>query len=359
MFVKAYFDSARAIEDAGEMRLPFSLPIGRGQAARARVEPGPAAGADSATLAATEAPAVGDSFSTADAAANAFMPGRSDAPPPPGTIGAILVATGRLTVADVQRVVASQLESDAPFGETAVALGLASRDDVQFALSKQFALPCVPVSSDAIDPEVIAAFHPDHELAERMRNLRGQIAVRALDRTPPLRSIALLSSERGAGRTYIAANLATVFAQLGARTLLVDANLHHPRMHALFRLGNRNGLSSLLAGRSGIGMAVFPIESLPGLSVLPSGPTPPNPDDLIARPALAQLLRRLESDFDVILIDTPGWTAGSGARVIAAAAGAAVQLVQAGHTAAAEASALANEVVAVGTELIGAVMIRP
>ena len=278
--------------------------------------------------------------------------------PPPGTIGAILVAAGRLSLEDARRVVATQEETDSPFGETAVRLGVVSDADVKFALSRQFAMPCMPAGSQAVDAEVIAAFHPDHELVERMRNLRGQIAVRALDRKPPFQSIAILSAERGAGRTYVAANLATVFAQLGARTLLVDADLVHPRLHQLFRLSNRNGLSTILAGRGNL-KAVTPIEGLPGLAVLPSGPLPPNPDDLIARPTLAQLLRRLESDFDVILIDTPAWTAGSSARMVASAARAAVQLVQAGQTDAMQASEMAHEIAHVGANLLGAVMNRP
>jgi chain length determinant protein tyrosine kinase EpsG len=278
--------------------------------------------------------------------------------PPTGTIGAILVAAGRLGADDALRVVQEQAKVDAPFGETAVRLGLVSESDVQFALSQQFALPCLPVESEAIAAEVVAAFLPGSELVERLRILRGQIAMRAVQRTPPLRCVALISHDRGCGRSYIAANLATVFAQLGTRTLLIDANFHHPRQHELFRLSNRNGLSSVLAGRTDL-TAVRPIPGLPGLAVLPAGPKPPNPDDLLARAALGQLLRRVEREFEVILVDTPAWSQGSAACTVAAAAGAAVQIVQPGRTGASEARLLAHEVGGAGGELIGVVMNRP
>lgn len=277
---------------------------------------------------------------------------------PSGSIGAILVAARRISAEDAQLIVQNQLEFDAPFGETAIRLGLATIADVQYALSKQFAMPCVAVDSDAVDPEVVAAFHPGHELVERLRQLRGQIVLRALASTPALRSIALISSERKVGRSHIAANLATVFAQLGARTLLVDADLNQPRQHQLFRLSNRIGLSSILAQRADL-RAVRPIDGLPTLAVLPSGPTPPNPDDLIARPTLGLLLRRLERDFDVILLDTPSWNQGSSARMVTAAARAAVQLVNGGRTGAADAGEVAREVGNVGAHLLGAIMNRP
>jgi len=278
--------------------------------------------------------------------------------PPPGTIGDILVSEQRISIADAHRIALTQLDSNAPFGETAIQLGLATREDIQFALSRQFSMPRLLEGDNAIDPEVIAAFHPGHQLVERLRNLRGQIALRALEATPPLRSLAIMGTEHGVGRSFIAANLATVFAQLGARTLLVDADLMRPRQHKLFRLNNRAGLSSILAGRAKLD-AVCPVPGVPGFAVLPSGPLPPNPDDLMARPTLSHFLRRCEHDFDVIVLDTPAWRDGSSARMIAAAAGSAVLLVQEGKTGAADASELGQELENVSAKLLGVVLNRP
>jgi chain length determinant protein tyrosine kinase EpsG len=282
----------------------------------------------------------------------------TDAIAPRGSIGAILVAARRISAEDASRVVATQVETSSPFGETAIRLGVATEADIQFALSQQFSMPWLQDGDANIDAEVVAAFDPGHVLVESLRNLRGQIVLRALDATPALRSIAIMGAERSVGRSYIAANLATVFAQLGARTLLIDADLVNPRQHRLFKLGNRSGLSSILAGRADLD-AVCQVPGLPGFAVLPAGPTPPNPHDLIARPLFRSFLRRCEVDFDIILIDTPAWSEGSSARMAAAAAGAAVMLVQAGRTAAGEASELSREIANLGTRLIGVVLNRP
>jgi receptor protein-tyrosine kinase len=282
----------------------------------------------------------------------------SAAEPPEGTIGAILVAARRISIEDTRRVVASQQESDAPFGETAMRLGLASADDIHFALSRQFSMSCLADGDPAVDPEVVAAFNTGHDVMDVLRRLRGQIAMSALAATPPLRSIAITSAERRVGRSYIAANLATVFAQLGARTLLIDADFINPRQHGLFKVGNRTGLSSILAGRADL-RAVHAIQGLSGLAVLPSGPLPPNPHDLVARPLFGQFLRRCEQDFDVILIDTPAWNQGSSARMVAAAAGAAMLLVQPGKTAVAHANSISAEIASVNARLLGAVLNQP
>jgi receptor protein-tyrosine kinase len=354
MSANAVFEQARGLEGVSIMKFPNILStrnLARKMPAnQPRMESDDTASRDNA-----RPDAESDAEASFDAAAKRKS---SEQMPPPGTIGAILVSARRISIEDSHRIVDAQLESGTPFGETAVDLGLATRADVQFALSEQFSMPNASPGCDTVDPEVVAAFHPRHDLVGRLRHLRGQIVLRALERTPPLRSVALVSTERRAGRSYVAANLATVFAQLGARTLLLDADLNHPRQHLLFRLGNRTGLSSILAGRADL-KAVRPVHDLPGLAVLPSGPIPPNPDDLIARPVLGRLLRRLEQSFDVIVLDTPAWNEGSGARLIAAAAQAAVQLVQTGRTGAADANALKQEVGHVGSLLLGVVMNRP
>jgi receptor protein-tyrosine kinase len=273
-------------------------------------------------------------------------------------MGAILVAAGRISGEDAHRVLTSQLELGVPFGELAIQLGVATREDVQFALSKQFSLPYLSAGSSAVDAEVVAAFDYRHELVESLRNLRSQIILRALALDPPLRSIVIMGIERGVGRSFIAANLATTFAHLGTRTLLVDADLTNPRQHVLFRLNNRSGLSSVLARRAGL-EAVCPVPGLKGFAVLPAGPNPPNPHDLLARPILAQFLRRCEQDFRVILIDTPSWDENRSSGLIATAAGAAVLLVHGGKTGADDAKQVTQELAQSGTKILGVVFNRP
>jgi receptor protein-tyrosine kinase len=229
---------------------------------------------------------------------------------------------------DIERVLATQREKGLRFGEAARALGLATQADIDLALARQFGLPCIEPGASGLSVELIAAYEPAGPQAEALRAVRDQLILRWLERKPESRALAILSAASGEGRSFIAANLAIVFSQLGSRTLLIDADLRNPRQHRLFGLENRIGLSALLSGRAAPHEALSSIAELPNLSVLPAGATPPNPQDLLARPAFAQLLRQLGAQSDVVLIDCPPAGASTDAQTIAVRAGAALVVVR-------------------------------
>jgi protein-tyrosine kinase len=230
--------------------------------------------------------------------------------------------------ADIERVLAAQREKGLRFGEAARTLGLATQAEIDRALARQFGLPCIAPGAAALSEELAAAYDPTGAQAEALRAVRDQLLLRWLERKPESRALAILSAARGDGRSFIAANLAVVFSQLGSRTLLIDADLRNPRQHRLFGLENRIGLSALLSGRAAPHEALERIASLPNLSVLPAGATPPNPQDLLARPAFAQLLRQLGAQSDVVLIDCPPAGTSTDAQTIAVRAGAAFLVVR-------------------------------
>src|SRR3954463_14779771 len=174
------------------------------------------------------------------------------------TIGAILVEEGKLTPREVERVLERQRADKVRFGEAAVRLGYITPEDVRFALAKQYDMPHFTSSSEGPSRELVAAFAPFHPRAEEMRALRTQLLIRWYNPEQGRKSLVVASPERGEGRSYVAANLAVVFSQLGARTLLVDAALRKPRQHLIFGMSEGHGLSSLLAGRSEHS-ATFPV----------------------------------------------------------------------------------------------------
>ncbi|UUZ51625.1 hypothetical protein LP420_06925 [Massilia sp. B-10] len=147
------------------------------------------------------------------------------------------------------------------------------------------------------------AFEPFGTQAEAMRKLRVELSRRWFKR-PGQHALAITSAEPQEGRTFLAANLAVAFAQLGQRTLLIDADLRAPRQHTLFGLSNRVGLSALLTRRLAA-EAVEQIPELTGLSVLTASAAPPNPAELLGRPAFGTLIAALARYYDVVLIDTP------------------------------------------------------
>jgi receptor protein-tyrosine kinase len=270
-------------------------------------------------------------------------------------LGEILVSKGRLTVDEVERILQLQGESDLRFGETAVKAGLLDETDLQIALAEQFGFPCVRPEQERVDPDVIAAYRPFDPRVETFRALRAQLTLRWLDATPGGRTIAVVSPEHGEGRSYITANLAVVFAQLGARTVLIDADMRNPRQHALFKLPNRSGLSAILSGR-GDTESVQRVEPFEALSVITAGATPPNPQELLARPAFSELLQELARVFYVVIVDTPPGVGVADVQFICRSAGAALMVLRKNRTRARSAARLLDDLGPTRATLVGTVL---
>lgn len=271
------------------------------------------------------------------------------------SIGAILIDTGRLSADNAERILRMQKEQGKRFGDAAIELGLLTEDDIRFALASQFDYPYLPAGDNSLSHELAAAYKPFSPVVEQLRALRSQLMLRWFDAEAQRKMLAILSPGAGEGRSFIAANLAIVFSQLGERTLLIDADLRSPRQHELFKLGNSAGLSGLLAGRANA-EAVVRVPSLLGLSVLPAGAIPPNPQELLGRPAFIETLHSLSRDFDVVIIDTPAASEYADAQTIAVRAGAAIMLARKNQSSLPDMARLTNSLQQSGATLVGSVL---
>lgn len=270
-------------------------------------------------------------------------------------IGSILLAAGKLKREDLERIVAYQTKHRVRFGEAAVRLRLVNARDLQLALSEQFDYPVLAPKTTSLSRELVAAFDPQSRTAEALRALRTQLMLRCVDADPPRRSFAVASAGRREGRSFLVANLAVVFSQLGERTLVIDADLRGPRQHRLFDVPNESGLSTVLAGHVR-GEVVCAVPGFLSLSVLPAGATPPNPQELLGRGRFRALLREAAPDFDVVLIDTPPATAGSDGQLIAARADGAILLARGDHTRLDSLRQLAEQLRAVDTPILASIL---
>jgi receptor protein-tyrosine kinase len=274
------------------------------------------------------------------------------------TLGAILVDGGQLKPDDAERVLQYQKQHNLRFGEAALRLGLISEADIQFALSRQFSyayLRQAPGELRPLSDDLVAAYQPFSSRVEQLRAIRSQLMLRWFDRAEERQVLTIVGAERSEGRSYLAANLAIVFSQLGERTLLVDADMREPRQHYLFHLENQIGLSTLLAGRSRE-EAIVRISDLAGLSVLPAGPTPPNPLELLNRLNFDEFLIQAKSMFDVVIVDTPAMTEGEDAAIIAVRTGAALVISRAGSTRVAAYADLVQGLMEAGVAVVGSVL---
>jgi len=274
------------------------------------------------------------------------------------TLGAILIDSGQLSPEDAERVLHYQKEHNLRFGEAAMRLGLISEADLQFALSRQFAyayLRKTPGEARPMSEELVAAYQPFSSQVEQLRAIRSQLMLRWFDRAEERQVLTIVGAERGEGRSYLAANLAIVFSQLGERTLLVDADLREPRQHYMFHLENQIGFSTLLAGRSRE-EAIVRIPELAGLSILPAGPTPPNPLELLNRLNFDEFMIQVRGAYDVIIVDTPAMSIGEDAAMIAVRTGAALAIARSGSTRIAAFNDLVRGLMDAGVAVVGSVL---
>ena len=247
------------------------------------------------------------------------------------SMGDLIRAVRSLSDSQIEQIAAHQRSRGMRFGEAAVDLNLASDDDVVWALSQQFHYPYAPSASEHRNPELVVARDPFSAPAEIIRDLCSQLTLGMAQTGEPRAALSVVSADTGDGKTFLAANLAVAFSQVGLRTLLIDADMRTPRLHEVFALDSANGLSAVLAGRSN-GPTIQPVPDLPSLFVMPVGMVPPNPLELLQRSAFSLLLRELLGKFDQVIVDTPALTRGADARVIAARCGSAVAVGRKGRS---------------------------
>lgn len=273
------------------------------------------------------------------------------------TLGAILLEAGLLSSEQIERILVFQQREQMLFGESAMRLGYLRFSDLEWALARQFG--CFSLSDSdkhaRLSKELMAAYKPFSPNLNALRFLRTQLMLRWYDPAQHRKVLAVVGTGPRDGRSYVSANLAILMSQMGLRTLLIDANLRTARQHQLFHLDNQRGLSSLLAGRCG-NEATKRIEGLSNLCVLPAGPCPPNPLELMSRPTLLEFVLESQIDFDITLIDTPGAVEGEDAVLAARAAGSALLLAQSRLTRAALLGHLVNSLRLAGVTLVGTVL---
>jgi protein-tyrosine kinase len=230
-----------------------------------------------------------------------------------------------------------------------------TQNDIESAIAQQYNYPVLARGGDGgVADDVVAAHQPQSEIVEPLRALRSQLILRWLN-TTDRKVLAVTSPERGEGRSWLAANLATMFAQLGERTLLIDADMRHPRQHRLFNIDNSVGLSALLTGRAGREIARR-IHPQLRLFVLPAGVMPPNPQELLARQVFDVILDHFAAQFSLVIIDTPAISETADAQLLAANAGSAIMVARRNRTSQNKLLAARDILVDSGVNIVGGVI---
>jgi succinoglycan biosynthesis transport protein ExoP len=182
-----------------------------------------------------------------------------------------------------------------------------------------------------LSPQLVAVRDHKSTSAEAYRNLRSALLLSSVDNPP--RTIVITSAFPGEGKTTTAINVAIVLAQRGERVLLIDADLRLGKLARIFGLsGTNNGLSTVLA-QPGIRWDIpVPLPELPSLCVLPTGPRPPNPAEMLSSVRMGEQLRKWSLEYDRIVLDTSPLLAVSDTQSMAVFADAVVLVTRAGMT---------------------------
>jgi capsular exopolysaccharide synthesis family protein len=176
----------------------------------------------------------------------------------------------------------------------------------------------------------LVALDAQSHASEAFKALRTSLLFSAVDKE--LKEIVVTSAGLGEGKSRTAANLAIVLAEAGHKTLLIDADFRRPSQHRIFGKIRNIGLSNLIVQDATEAEAMTGVDGVLNLLVLTSGPTPPNPSELLGSGRMRELMAKFRSDFTYLVLDTPPVNAVTDASILAATASGTVLVVEQGRT---------------------------
>lgn len=198
--------------------------------------------------------------------------------------------------------------------------------------------------------------HPRSHVAEACRAVRTNLLFSRPDNPP--KSMLVTSAAPGEGKSTTVVNLGAVFAAGGSRTLLVDTDLRRPRLHHVFGAKNDRGLTNLIVGDGALSELVRETE-VPGLFLLPSGPLPPNPAELLGSGAFQGVVKQLLAAYDRVIFDSPPVIAVTDPAVLSSSVDAVVLVARAGGTARDLLASSRRRLADVRAPLIGVILNAP
>ncbi|ESU34274.1 hypothetical protein G3A_01920 [Bacillus sp. 17376] len=201
--------------------------------------------------------------------------------------------------------------------------------------------------------KLVSALDPKSPITEQYRTIRTNIQFASIDKE--LNTIMVTSAGPGDGKSTTAANLSVTFAQQGKRVLLVDADLRKPTVHYTFNLTNTFGLTSVLTKQQSLEES-FVESSISDLSILPSGPVPPNPAELLSSVSMDTFLKQAMELFDHVVFDTPPVLAVADAQILANKCDGVILVVSSGKTEIEEAAKAKEILISSKGKLLGAVL---
>ncbi|MBE9471894.1 MAG: CpsD/CapB family tyrosine-protein kinase [Chloroflexi bacterium] len=206
----------------------------------------------------------------------------------------------------------------------------------------------------AEQPDLITLTNPRSPATEAYRTLRTNLTFAALDK--PIETLVVTSAAPGEGKSTVLANLAVTMAQGGRRTILVDADLRRPGLHEIFGIVNDRGLTTMIVEEAVLDDPPLIDVGVDNLWLMPSGPMPPNPADILGSRKMEEVIAALRARADVVLFDAPPIIAVTDAAVLGTKVDGVLLVVCAGRTRREHAQRARELLERVHVRIVGAVL---
>ncbi|MFT4704226.1 MAG: succinoglycan biosynthesis transport protein ExoP [Bradymonadia bacterium] len=266
-----------------------------------------------------------------------------------GLLAGLFLGVGTAFLLDVlDGSVKTHDELERDFGLTLLGMLPAMKPKIQATASARG-----PTRGQKWDPDRFVHQFPRSAVAESARTIRTNLNFLASE--SPLRSMLVTSPGPREGKTTTTLNMGAVMAQAGTRVLIVDSDLRRPRIHRSFGLDNDKGLSSMLM-HGAAGEDVICKTEVENLDILPSGPLPPNPAELLDSPRFAAVLKELMGMYDRVIFDSPPVTPVTDAAIVSGYVDGVVLVVRSGVTMRSLLARTLEQLSAVNADIIGSVM---
>jgi capsular exopolysaccharide synthesis family protein len=194
-------------------------------------------------------------------------------------------------------------------------------------------VPSFEIDREDIDnPELITQYSPKSTASESYRGIRTSLLFSSADKSPKI--ILVTSAGPSEGKTLTSTNLAITMAQAGSRVVIVDCDMRKPKVHKMFGLSRDKGMSSVLVSNEleNVLQDVTIHSDIPNLDVIPCGPIPPNPSEIIGSQKMNRIMEKLQEQYDRIIVDSPPITAVTDSTVLAKFVDGVMLVVHAGVT---------------------------
>jgi capsular exopolysaccharide synthesis family protein len=267
-----------------------------------------------------------------------------------------LLRLGYLSVDQTAKVISHQAERGLDFDQAALELGFITVDDLDSAREQLLTSMALRGGQrQAISDDIIVVHDPTSVRSEAIRLLRTQLIAQHI--RSGRRGLAFVSAVDGVGCSFVAANLAAALSQVGAKILLVDADMRGPRIAELFGLDPAApGLSSFLSLQVSRPERVVNANVLPGLSVMTAGPLVSRPQELLSGSRFRNGMSTLLREYDLVIFDTPSTNSNADALTIGAAAGYALVVARRDHSYFNDVGTLIDQLAAARCPVVGSVL---